>query len=69
MPIYKLTRIDELGYDENKAMIIRAKTAKEIANLNRAGENDIWENTKLVKCFKINESGPSKVILISFMNG
>jgi len=70
--IYLLSRnLDDVDYEENDAMVIRATSeseARRIANEN-SSEGNIWGDRKRVMCKKLYPAAKSELILNSFNAG
>ena len=75
MNLYLLTRKDDVGWDENEAFVIRAKSsrsARKIASeVNNGGENNnIWLDGTKTDCKVVrHNSSKEEIILCSFYNG
>ena len=70
--IYKLTRTDNIDYEQYESKIVRAsseKEAREIANQDVGWEGKIWTNPNCVKCDEVNPDGPSEELLGSYNAG
>lgn len=70
MPLYLISRNDEVGYDEYDSFVVRAKNRKEALEIIAAKHNfgGCWRDHD-VKFEIIKETGKSEVILGSFNAG
>ena len=70
--IYLLKRLDDIGWDEYAAKVVRAESEKEaraLANENVGDEGSIWEDSDLVSCEVVYLREDSAVILESYNAG
>tara|TARA_R110002074_G_C11963222_1_gene609840 strand:+ start:144 stop:359 length:216 start_codon:yes stop_codon:yes gene_type:complete len=70
--IYLLKRLEDIGWDEYAAKVVRAESEKEaraLANQNVGDEGKIWEYSTCVSCEEVDTQEYSAVILQSYKAG
>jgi hypothetical protein len=70
--LFLLKRLGEVGYDEMRMLVVRArhpKEAREIANSIHKDEGQIWSDLTMVSCEKLCIFGTSEVICIDTRDG
>ncbi len=72
MKLFLLKRTGDVGWDENEAMLIRAKneqTARTMANVASADEGEIWTDNKKVDCIVVTAKGRAGILITDFNAG
>lgn len=68
MKLYKITRTDEVGFDEYDSMVVRAGSKEEAVEVaNKTSHGDLRQNNSTVE--QLTHTGEAGIILGSFNAG
>lgn len=73
MKLWLLMRLDEIGYDETSAVVVRAKNKSEARRMASTAARDegpsVWMDSDLTSCEEISMEGGPGVILSQSKDG